>query len=272
MARDPVYFPQAPKNGSPNLTDSDGYNRWGKGRTQTDDKSVVKGPQRRLEDIRLVSQISYEFIRGFRAFHEVGPCTTFFGSARFGETHEYYQLARFTARLIAKHGYTVMTGGGPGIMEAANRGAKDVNGKSVGCNISLPHEQTHNRYLDMFVELNYFFVRKVMLLRYSLAFVVLPGGFGTLDEVFETITLIQTKKIDNFPIVMMGKKFWAPMKAFIYENLLAHKTISENDLKLLYFTDSPEEALEIVKACVEKQADKVPREALEEDSLLQDTP
>lgn len=247
MVRDPTYFPLAKKKTDDSPNQEDGFNPWGKCRNPMHDEKLIEGPQRKLSDIRMVSQLSIEFMKGFRVFEKIGPCTTFFGSARFRENHEFYDLARKTAQLIAQYGYTVMTGGGPGIMEAANRGAKEVGGKSVGCNITLPHEQSPNRYLDHFVELNYFFVRKVILLRYSIAFIVLPGGFGTLDEVFETITLIQTNKIHDFPIIMMGKKFWSPMKSFIYETLLEYKTISAKDLDLLYFTDSPKEAMDIIK-------------------------
>ncbi|HXW60724.1 MAG TPA: TIGR00730 family Rossman fold protein, partial [Myxococcota bacterium] len=164
------------------------YDRWGKYwvKTSEKDQKLIEGPGRRTEDIRMLSSITMEFIKGFRTFYKVGPCVTFFGSARFREDHKYYHMARQTARLVARSGLTVMTGGGPGLMEACNRGAKDVGGRSVGCNITLPSEQKPNKYLDKFVEFDHFFVRKVMLLRYSYAFVALPGGFGTLDEVFET--------------------------------------------------------------------------------------
>lgn len=223
--------------------------RWGKESEDTKDQQLIEGPGRRMEDIRMLTSISLEFVKGFKAFSHVGPCATFFGSARFHDDHKYYDLARKTARLMSKAGFTIMTGGGPGIMEAANRGAKDVKGSSLGCNITLAHEQQPNKYLDIFVQFDHFFVRKVMLLRYSYAFIVLPGGFGTLDEVFETITLIQNKKISNFPIVMMGMDFWGPMKDFIFETLLKNKTISEEDLRLLYFTDNPQDALSCVLSC-----------------------
>lgn len=226
--------------------------RWGKESEDNKDQKLIEGPGRRMEDIRMLTSISLEFVKGFKAFYEVGPCATFFGSARFHNDHKYYDMARKTARLMSKAGFTIMTGGGPGIMEAANRGAKDVSGPSLGCNITLPHEQHPNKYLDIFVQFDHFFVRKVMLLRYSYAFIVLPGGFGTLDEVFETITLVQNKKISNFPIVMMGMDFWGPMKDFIFQTLLKNKTVSEEDLRLLYFTDDPQDALACVLSCAAK--------------------
>jgi uncharacterized protein (TIGR00730 family) len=169
-----------------------------------------------------------------------------FGSARFTEEHPYYQLARDMGAAIAKLGFTVMTGGGPGIMEAANRGAKDVNGRSVGCNIELPFEQSHNPYLDKWVTMKYFFVRKVLLLKYSYGFIIMPGGFGTLDEMFESLTLIQTGKVKNFPIVVMGKEFWEPMQPFL-QQMVKVGTISPEDMDLMLFTDSVDEAIDYLK-------------------------
>ena len=160
-------------------------------------------------------EVLWDFFRGLRALHFVGPCVTVFGSARTEERDPYYQLARKMGAAIAELGFTVMTGGGPGIMEAANRGAKEVGGRSVGCNIELPHEQSANPYLDRFVTLRYFFVRKTMLAKYSYAFVVMPGGFGTLDEMFEALTLIQTGKLKDFPVIMMGKEYWRDQVAMI---------------------------------------------------------
>ena len=157
-------------------------------------------------------------------------------------------MAREVGKALANAGYAVMTGGGPGIMEAANRGSKDVGGVSVGCNIELPHEQIPNPYLDQFIEFDYFFVRKVMLVKYSRAFIVLPGGFGTLDEVFETLTLIQTNKIDPFPIVAMGSDYWGHLRDFFKNSLIAQETISNKDIELFYQTDSPKEAVEKIEA------------------------
>jgi uncharacterized protein (TIGR00730 family) len=181
-------------------------------------------------------------MKGFRTLHFVGPCVTVFGSARFSENHRYYRLAREVGAAVSKMGFTVLTGGGPGIMEAANRGAKDVNGRSVGLNIKLPFEQSHNPYLDRSVTMNYFFVRKTLLIKYSYGFIIMPGGFGTLDEMFEALTLIQTKKIRNFPIVVMGSEFWGEMRQFI-DAMLAGGTISPEDLDLIKWTDSIDEAI-----------------------------
>jgi len=188
-----------------------------------------------------------ECIKGFRSFHFIGPCVTVFGSARFEEDHPYYKLGQSVGAELAKAGFTIMTGGGPGIMEAANRGAKDVGGKSVGCNIELPMEQAHNPYLDKWVTFRYFFVRKVMLVKYSYAFVALPGGFGTLDEIFETATLMQTGKILDFPLVLMGKDYWEPLLLFIRATQVAGGTISASDADRIIVTDSPEEAAAQIK-------------------------
>jgi uncharacterized protein (TIGR00730 family) len=168
------------------------------------ERRFLAGPTTRLAELRRAVRIFAELVRGFRALHFLGPCVTVFGSARFDEGEPYYALAREMGRRIGRMGFTVMTGGGPGIMEAANRGARDVGASSIGCNIALPMEQKPNPYLDRFIEFKYFFVRKLMLVKYSYAFVALPGGFGTLDEVFEVATLIQTRKIEGFPCVLMG--------------------------------------------------------------------
>ncbi len=223
--------------------------RWGKGTRSGEERRFLAGPRARWEELRRCVRIFFEFIRGFRALHYVGPCVTVFGSARFKEDHPYYEMARDMGRRIAGLGFTVMTGGGPGIMEAANRGAKEGGGVSIGCNILLPHEQKPNPYLDRFVEFRYFFVRKVMLVKYSYAFVVLPGGFGTLDETFEALTLIQTQKINDFPVVLMGADYWKPLMDFLHDRLLAAGTISPEDLRLMMLTDSPEEAIAHIAAC-----------------------
>ena len=183
----------------------------------------------------------FEFIRGFRALHFVGPCVTVFGSARFKADHPYYEIGRQVGRELARAGFTVMTGGGPGIMEAANRGAKEMGGRSVGCNIELPAEQKPNAYLDRWVTFRHFFVRKVMLVKYSYAFIALPGGFGTLDEIFETATLVQTGKIKEFPIVLVVREFWEPLIDFLKTRPLAAATIGAEDLERFVVTDSPEE-------------------------------
>src|SRR5262245_21448532 len=182
-----------PKLSAPTKTQP-GPDTWGHG-ASPEVRRFLQGPQARRSELFRAIRIFIEFIRGFRALHFVGPCVTVFGSARFKEDHPYYALGREVGRALARAGFTVMTGGGPGIMEAANRGAKDVGGRSVGCNIELPEEQRPNPYLDRWITFRHFFVRKVMLVKYSYAFVALPGGFGTLDEIFETATLVQTGKI-----------------------------------------------------------------------------
>ncbi|MDZ4829654.1 MAG: TIGR00730 family Rossman fold protein [Phycisphaerae bacterium] len=186
-------------------------------------------------------------MRGFRTLHFVGPCVTVFGSARFKEDHRWYTLARTVGSGLAKAGFTIMTGGGPGIMEAANRGARDVGGKSIGCNIILPFEQKPNPYVDRTVNFKYFFIRKVMLVKYSYGFIVMPGGFGTMDELFETLTLIQTDKISDFPIVLMGRDYWQPMLDFLREQMVTAGTIDDADLSRFIVTDDAETAVEYVR-------------------------
>ena len=191
---------------------------WGSGPGPEDIRDWLGGPRSRRSELARLGRIFAEFLRGFRALHFVGPCVTVFGSARVAEADPHYALARSLGGRIAGLGLTVMTGGGPGIMEAANRGAREAGGRSIGCNIELPHEQRPNPYLDRFVTFRYFFVRKVMLVKYSVAFVVMPGGFGTLDELFEAATLVQTGKIAAFPIVLMGTAYWAPLLGFLREH------------------------------------------------------
>jgi hypothetical protein len=177
---------------------------------------------------------------------------TVFGSARFREDNRWYQLARDVSAALAREGFTIMTGGGPGIMEAANRGARDAGGLSVGCNITLPHEQKHNPYLDRFVEFRYFFVRKVMLVKYSYAFVVMPGGFGTMDELFEAATLIQTRKIEDFPLVLMGVDYWRPMLEFLKTSMVQQGTIDQVDIDRILVTDDVATAVAHVRQGAQK--------------------
>jgi uncharacterized protein (TIGR00730 family) len=212
-------------------------------------KSEIKfleGPQSRWEELKFAIKVLFEFIKGFRALHFVGPCVTIFGSARFKDGHTYYEKTEELAGKIAQLGFTIMTGGGPGIMEAANKGAKDVGGKSVGCNIVLPMEQKPNSYLDKWVRIRYFFIRKTLLLKYSYAFVVMPGGFGTLDEYFEALTLIQTKKISEFPIVIFDTVFHKELLEHI-ELMKNQLTISSTDNQLFLVTDSVDEAVEYIR-------------------------
>jgi uncharacterized protein (TIGR00730 family) len=206
----------------------------------------LEGPQSRWKEFKYTVSVLFEFIKGFRALHFVGPCVTIFGSARFKQNHEFYKQARALAAEIAQLGFTIMTGGGPGIMEAANRGAKDVGGRSVGCNIVLPVEQNPNPYLDKWVNIKYFFIRKTLLIKYSYAFVVMPGGFGTLDEFYEAITLVQTKKINMFPIIIFDKPFYKEILDH-NEHMLKQGTISKHDLSLFLVTDSIEEAIAHIK-------------------------
>lgn len=211
-----------------------------------DEIVFLNGPQSRWRDFKFTLKVVREFIKGFRTFHFVGPCVTVFGSARFKEDHPYYKLTEQLAGAIAQTGFTILTGGGPGIMEAANKGAKAVGGKSVGCNIILPFEQTPNPYLDRWVDMDLFFVRKTMLVKYSYAFVIMPGGFGTLDEFFEAMTLVQTEKINRFPIILFCKDFHAKLMDYV-EHLKEEKTISPEDIDLILYTDSIEEAVNFIK-------------------------
>ncbi|MCB9916671.1 MAG: TIGR00730 family Rossman fold protein [Planctomycetes bacterium] len=222
--------------------------KWGKAALRRDEQRFLEGPKRRFEELRRATRIFVEFIRGFRALHFLPPCVTVFGSARFGAGHEHYELARRLGADLAGLGLTVMTGGGPGIMEAANRGAREAGGKTVGCNIELPKEQKPNPYLDRWITFRYFFVRKVMLVKYSVAFVALPGGFGTLDEIFETATLIQTGKIRDFPMILVGVDFWRPLLEFLDQRMVRAGTISRADLERLILTDDPEEVVARIRA------------------------
>jgi len=226
---------------------------WGKATSSSAEQLFLQGPHSRGSELLRAFRIFIELIRGFRALHFVGPCVTVFGSARFGETSPFYALARETGALLAGARFTVMTGGGPGLMEAANRGAKDAGGSSIGCNIVLPKEQKPNPYLDKWIDFHYFFVRKLMLVKYSYGFIAAPGGFGTMDELFEVATLIQTGKIRSFPVVLLGVDYWAPLVSFIRDSLLASTAINPEDMDHILITDSPAEAVgHILKAATEK--------------------
>ncbi len=218
------------------------------------EKRFLSSPRNRCHDLESATRYYLEFLHGFESLPIDRPVVTVFGSARFKPDNPYYQMARTLGRRLAEEGFAVMTGGGPGIMEAANRGAKEGGGLSVGANIHLPHEQAPNPYLDIYVQFEHFFVRKVMLVKYSCAFVVMPGGFGTLDEVFETLTLMQTGKIEDFPVVAMGTAFWEPLSEFMRKSLIGNGTINTADLSLYRPTDSIEEAVSIiVKHCYGSQ-------------------
>jgi uncharacterized protein (TIGR00730 family) len=229
------------------------HDQWGKGTRDASERRFLRGPRPRGLELAEAARIFGECLKGFRHLHFVGPCVTVFGSARFNADHAYYGLARELGGRLAEAGFTVMTGGGPGIMEAANRGAKESGGYSVGCNITLPVEQKPNPYLDRFVEFRYFYIRKMLLEKYSYAFVAMPGGLGTLDEIFETAVLIQTGKLREFPFVLMGKTFWTPLLDYLRHTLLALGTIDVADVNRWLVSDSPEEAVEYIRDRATKQ-------------------
>ena len=199
----------------------------------------------RVGEVCLLGRTVKNFISGFFTLNTSGPCVTVFGSARIGDSHPYYAVGRAVGRRLSELGVTVMTGGGPGLMEAANRGAKDAGGRSVACNIRLPIEQMPNSFLDRYVTCHHFFVRKVLLFKYSHAFIALPGGYGTMDELFEALTLIQTGKVERFPIVLIGSNYWQPLIGFL-RGMVAACTIDAADLELLLVTDDVEEAVQHV--------------------------
>ncbi|MBK5277840.1 MAG: TIGR00730 family Rossman fold protein [Bacteroidia bacterium] len=199
-------------------------------------------------DSWVIFKVMSEFVEGFEKLAKIGPCVTIFGSARTKPGHSYYKIAEEIAYKLVQDGYGVVTGGGPGIMEAGNKGARRGGGKSVGLNIYLPHEQKGNPYIDpdKLITFDYFFVRKVMFMKYSQGFIVMPGGFGTLDELTEALTLIQTKKIGRFPIVMVGKKFWGGMMGWIKNTLVEEEMIHKDDLELVNLADTPDEAVKVI--------------------------
>lgn len=199
-------------------------------------------------DSWVIFKVMSEFVEGFEKLAKIGPCVTIFGSARTQPDHPYYKTAEEIAYQLVLHGYGVITGGGPGIMEAGNKGANRARGKSVGLNIFLPYEQKGNIYIDpdKLISFDYFFVRKVMFVKYSQGFIVMPGGFGTMDELMEALTLIQTKKIGRFPIVMVGRKFWSGLVDWIKNDLVREEMISPEDLKLFNVVDTPEEVVKVI--------------------------
>jgi uncharacterized protein (TIGR00730 family) len=227
----------------------------GPGGDERDFLATTRTPQKERERLK---RINSEFERAFDTFYELGPAVTVFGSARFKETHPYYKLARATGAELARAGFATLTGGGPGIMEAANRGAHEAGGKSYGLNIILPHEQKENPYVDCSMEFHYFFTRKVCLVKYSCAFIVMPGGLGTLDELFEAATLIQCQKIGPFPVILMGEKFWAGLRKW-GQFMMKQGVFAKDEIGFGYVTDSPREAVDLivrslpaqVKGCLE---------------------
>jgi uncharacterized protein (TIGR00730 family) len=198
-----------------------------------------------------VFRIMGEFVEGFDTLARIAPAVTVFGSARVREGHPQYAQARETARLLGEAGFGIITGGGPGIMEAANRGARDAGVESIGCNIELPFEQGTNAYVDIAINFRYFFVRKTMFVKYAEAFVIFPGGFGTLDELFEALTLIQTGKVRDFPVILVGTEYWEGLFRWVRERLLEEGKVSADDLDLVVLTDEPEEVVRTIVECFE---------------------
>jgi uncharacterized protein (TIGR00730 family) len=221
----------------------------------------LEGPKSRGYELKFAWKVFWQFMKGFRTLHFVGPCITVFGSARFKEDNIYYQQARSLGKRIAELGFTTMTGGGPGIMEAANRGAFENGGMSIGCNIQLPFEQKPNPYIQKSITFEYFFIRKTMLIKYSYAFIIMPGGFGTMDEFFETLTLVQTKTITGFPIVLFGKEYYKPLMATI-EEMAKQGTIATEDMSLVLLTDDENEAMDHIRAYITANYRVKPRKRL----------
>ena len=225
-------------------------------------KSIyLDGPKPRIYELKFAFHVLREFVQAFRTLHFLNPCITVFGSARFNEQHPHYLQAVEFGKRIAQLGFTTLTGGGPGIMEAANRGAYQAGGASVGCNIKLPFEQKPNPYVNVIIAFDHFFVRKVILVKYSYAFIIMPGGFGTMDEFFETLTLVQTKTINQFPIVLFGKNYYQPL--WDYMRQMANKgTINNDDLNLVLLTDDIDTAMEHIKKYVTTNYKVKPRKKM----------
>jgi hypothetical protein len=259
LNRNPMNPQQGEKNTALNVASrTDGH---------TEDERLLESPGARVDFTRTdpwrVFRIMGEFVEGFDTLARTGRAVAIFGSARVPTDHPQYHAAQETARRVAEAGFAVITGGGPGIMEAANRGAIDGGGASIGCNIELPFEQGTNQYVEVSVNFRYFFVRKTMFVKYSEAFIIFPGGFGTMDELFEALTLIQTGKIRDFPVILFGTEYWRGLLDWIREVMLAEGKISRDDLELLVLTDSPEEAVEVILAAqrgeMQEQAPESPQ-------------
>lgn len=211
------------------------------------EKLFLSGQRHHEQDLASAVRFFLEFLKAFESFQMTQQCVTVFGSSRFGEDHPHYRLAREIGSELARAGYAVMTGGGSGIMEAANRGAKEAGGLSLGCNIQLPREQVPNQYLDKFIQFEHFFARKVMLVKYSCAFVVMPGGFGTLDETFEIATLMQTEKLTHFPLIAVGGEFWDEFERFVRDAMVKHGTISEDETRVIHRAETAAEVVRLVR-------------------------
>jgi uncharacterized protein (TIGR00730 family) len=243
----------------------DAAERIGKPAATEDEQFLERGPAKRPDfvdsDPWRALRILSEFVEGFDALAAVGPAVTIFGSARMGPGTGEYELARGIARKLAESGFAIITGGGPGIMEAANRGCREGGGLSVGCNIELPHEQGLNAYVDLGVEFRYFFARKTMFVKYADAFVIMPGGFGTLDELFESLTLIQTGKVRDFPVILVGRAYWQGLVDWMRAVQLPAGAIAESDIDLLKLTDDPDEVVSIVRAYAARGHDDIPAES-----------
>jgi uncharacterized protein (TIGR00730 family) len=237
----------------------------GKPKATEDEKFLERRPAARPDfvdsDPWRALRILSEFVEGFDALAAVGPAVTIFGSARVSPGAPMYELARDIAHKLAESGFAIITGGGPGVMEAANRGCREGGGLSVGCNIELPHEQGLNKYVDLGIEFRYFFARKTMFVKYADAFVIMPGGFGTLDELFESLTLIQTGKVSDFPVVLVGRAYWEGLIDWMRTVQLPAGAISEGDLRLLQLTDDPDEVVSIVRAYAARAHDDIPSES-----------
>jgi uncharacterized protein (TIGR00730 family) len=240
------------------LKDSPALNAAARRRAPTEDEQLLQSPAEAPSrsdfvdsDPWRVFRIMGEFVAGFDTLARIGPAVTIFGSARVPADHPQYELARETARLLGEAGFGIITGGGPGIMEAANRGAKDAEVESIGCNIELPFEQGMNAYVDVAIDFRYFFVRKTMFVKYAEAFVIFPGGFGTMDELFEALTLIQTGKVRDFPVILVGTEYWRGLLDWVRGTLLAEGKVSPEDVELLLVTDSPEEVVRAIERCYE---------------------
>jgi uncharacterized protein (TIGR00730 family) len=234
----------------------------------TEDEQLLESPTQRAPvdpaafthtDPWRVLRIQGEFVAGFDALADLGPAVTIFGSARTTRRDPMYGAAVATARRLGRAGFSIITGGGPGIMEAANRGAREAQARSIGCGIELPHEQGLNPFVDEAINFRYFFVRKTMFVKYAEAFVIFPGGFGTLDELFGALTLIQTQKVRNFPVVMFGSAYWSGLLDWTKNTLLAHGTIGQGDLELLKCTDDPSEVERIVATCYQENCARLNR-------------